>query len=93
MKSLRELLTITDCLSEKTNASQRYPKSRDHKDCKFSLRYLSLPYGTREKPRCILRSQKIRFIFYTESTFRELLCKQQSDIVFSYKSNVVHKVY
>ena len=75
VKSLRELLTITACLSQKTNANQRYPKSRGRKDCNITLRYLILPYTTSEKQRCILRSHKIRFIFYTESTFRELLCK------------------
>ena len=44
VKSLRELLTITACLSQKTNANQRYPKSRGRKDC--ILPYVTLSYLT-----------------------------------------------
>ena len=35
---LRELLTITACLSQKTNASHIYPRGRDQNEYKFNLR-------------------------------------------------------
>ena len=43
---------------------------------------INLPYveGTSEKLRRILRSHKIRSIFYTETTLRKLLCKPKDRV-------------
>ena len=54
---------------------------------------INLPYveGTSEKLRCILRSNKIRSTFYTESTLHKLLCKLKSRIATEDKNNIVYE--
>ena len=54
---------------------------------------LNLPYveGASEKLRRILRSHKIRSIFYTENTLRKLLCKDR--VATENKNNIVYEIY
>ena len=58
VKSLRELLTITDCTVTATNGSHRYSRDRDQNEYKFTV-----VEGTSEKLRRMLRSRKIRSTF------------------------------
>ena len=44
--------------------------------------------GTSEKLRPILRSHKIRFTYYTENTFRELLCKPKDRVATEDQKNI-----
>ena len=44
--------------------------------------------GTIEKLQRILRSHKITSTFYTESTFRKLLCKTKDRLVTENKNNI-----
>ena len=55
---------------------------------------INLPYfeGTSEKLRRILRSHKIRFIFYTENTLRKLLCKLEDQVSTEDKNNIVYEI-
>ena len=55
---------------------------------------INLPYveGTSEKLRCILRSNKIRSTFYTESTLRKLLCKLKSRVATEDENNIVYEI-
>ena len=48
--------------------------------------------GTSEKPRCILRSHKIRSTCYTESTLRKLLCKPKDQVAIQDKNNIVYEI-
>ena len=54
----------------------------------------NLPYveGTSEKLRHILRSHKIRSIFYTEKTLRKLLCKPKDRVATEDKNNIVYEI-
>ena len=73
VKSLRELLTITACLSH----------SNKHKPQEEEIRMsINLPYveNTSEKLRRLLGSHKIRSTFYTENTLRKLLCKPKDRV-------------
>ena len=58
VKSLRELLTITDYTVTATNGSHRYSRDRDQNEYKFTV-----VEGTSEKLRRMLRSRKIRSTF------------------------------
>ena len=55
---------------------------------------INLPYveGTSEKLRHILRSHKIRSIFYTEKTLRKLLCKPKDRVATEDKNNIVYEI-
>ena len=50
---------------------------------------INLPYVS-EKLWCILRSHKIRSTFYTEITFRKLLCNPKVRVATENKNNIVH---
>ena len=52
---------------------------------------INLPYvkSTSEKLRRILKSHKIRSTFYTENTFRKLLCKPKDRVATENKNNIV----
>ena len=53
---------------------------------------INLPYieSASEKLRRMLRSHKIRSIFYIESTLRELLCKPKDRVATEEKNNIVY---
>ena len=55
---------------------------------------INLPYveGTSEKLWRILRSHKIRSIFYTEMTLRKLLCKLKDRVATEDKNNIVYEI-
>ena len=55
---------------------------------------INLPYveGTSKKLQCILRSQKIRLTFYTESTLRKRLCKPRYRVASEDKNNIVYEI-
>ena len=55
---------------------------------------INLPYvkSTSEKLRRILKSHKIRSTFYTENTFRKLLCKPKDRVATENKNNIVYKI-
>ena len=55
---------------------------------------INLPYleGTSEKLRHILKSHKITSTFYTEKTFRKLLCKAKGRVVAEDKNNIVYEI-
>ena len=55
---------------------------------------INLPYveGTSEKLRRILRSHKIRSIFYTENTLCKLLCKPKDRVATENKNNIVYEI-
>ena len=48
--------------------------------------------GTSEKLRRILRSHKIRSIFYTEKTLLKLLCKPKDRVATEDKNNIVYEI-
>ena len=48
--------------------------------------------GTSEKLRRILRSHKIRSIFYTENTLCKLLCKPKDRVATEDKNNMVYEI-
>ena len=48
--------------------------------------------GTSEKLRRILRSNKIRSIFYTEKTLLKLLCKPKDGVATEDKNNIVYEI-
>ena len=54
---------------------------------------INLPYieGTSEKLRRILRSHKIRPVFYTENILRKLLCKPKDRVATEGKNNIVYQ--
>ena len=54
---------------------------------------INLPYveGTSEKLRRILRSHKIRFTFYFNSTLRKLLCIPKDRVATEDKKNIVYE--
>ena len=85
VKSLRGLLTITACLSH----NNKHKSDIQEEEIRMSI---NLPYieDTSVKLRQILRSHKIRFTFYTESTLRKLLCKLKNRIATEYKNNIVY---
>ena len=53
----------------------------------INLQYVE---STSEKLRCILRSHKIRSTFYTENTFRKLLCKPEDQVATEDKENIFY---
>ena len=55
---------------------------------------INLPYVeyTIKKLRRILRSHKIRPTFYTENTFRKLLCKPKDRVATEDKTNIVYEI-
>ena len=55
----------------------------------INLQYVE---GTSEKLRRILRSHKIRSIFYTESTLSKLLYKFKDRVATEDKNNIVYKI-
>ena len=48
--------------------------------------------GTSEKLWCLLRSHKIRSIFYTENTLRKLLCKPKDGVATENKNNIIYEI-
>ena len=48
--------------------------------------------GTSKKLWCILKSHKIRYTFYTESTLCKLLCKPKDSVATEDKNNIVYKI-
>ena len=85
VKSLREFLIITACLSF---SNKRKPQISE---IRMSI---NLPYveGTSEKLRRILRSHKIRSTFYTENALRKLLCKPKDRVATEDKNNIVYEI-
>ena len=55
----------------------------------INLRFVE---GTSEKLRRMLRSEKIRFPFYTENTLRKLLCKPKDRVATEDKNNIVYEI-
>lgn len=55
---------------------------------------MKLPYvqGTSERLSRILRSQKIRSNFYTESTLHNLLCKHKDRVATHDRNNIVYVI-
>ena len=55
---------------------------------------INLPYveSTSKKLRRIIRSNKIRSTFYTENTFRKLLCKPKYQVATDVKNNMVYEI-
>ena len=55
---------------------------------------INLPYveGISEKLQCILRSHKIRSMFYTESTYCKLFCKSKDQVATKDKNSIVCKI-
>ena len=55
---------------------------------------MKLPYvqGTSERLSRILRSQKIRSNFYTESTLHNLLCKHKDRVATYDRNNIVYVI-
>ena len=48
--------------------------------------------GTSEKLRRILRSHRIRSIFYNENTLLQLLFKLKDQVVTEHKNNIVYEI-
>ena len=76
IKSLQELLTTTACLSQKQ--TQTTDIKEEETRMSINLRYIE---GTIEKLRRMLKSQKIKSTFYTESTLRKPLRKSKDRVV------------
>ena len=55
----------------------------------INLRFVE---GTSEKLRRMLRSEKIRFPFYTENTLRKLLCKPKDRVPTEDKNSIVDEI-
>ena len=55
---------------------------------------INLPYieSTSEKLWCILRSHKIRSIFYAEKTLHQLLCKPKDQVATEDKNDIVYEI-
>ena len=55
---------------------------------------INLPYieGAGQKLQCILRSYKIRSIFYTENTLHKLLCKSKAHKATDDKNNIIYEI-
>ena len=70
VKLLRELLTITSCLSHNNKAQIQ---ATQEEEIRININLLRVE-GINEKLRRILKSHKIRSTFYTKSTLRKLLC-------------------
>ena len=85
VKSLRELLAITACLSHN---NKRKPRISKRKRFSWNLPYVE---GNSEKLRRILRSHKIRFTFYFNSTLRKLLCIPKDRVATEDKKNIVYE--
>ena len=60
-------------------------------EIKMSI-YLPYVEDTSEKLRRILRSHKIRSIFYIENTLRKLLCKPKDRVTTEDKQNIVYEI-
>ena len=54
---------------------------------------INLPYveSTSEKPRCILKSHKVRSNLYTEKTLHKFLCKPKDRVATEDKNNLVYE--
>ena len=55
---------------------------------------INLPFieGTSKKLRRILKSHKIRLIFYPENTLRKLLCKPKDRVAIEDKNNIAYEI-
>ena len=55
---------------------------------------INLPYveSTSKTLRRTIRSNKIRSTFYTENTFRKLLCKPKDQVATDVKNNMVYEI-
>ena len=55
---------------------------------------INLPYveGNSEKLRRLIRSHKIRSIFYTDKTLGKLLCKPKDWVVTEDKNNIIYQI-
>ena len=87
VKSLRELLIITACLSYSNKRKPQISKRRDQNEYKFT--YFE---DTSKKLWRILRSHKIRSTFYTENTLHKLLCKPKDRVATEDKNNIVYEI-
>ena len=69
------------------NARHRYPRGKIRM-------IINLPYveGTSKKLKCILRSHKIKSMFYTKSTLRKLLCKSKDQVATKDKKSIICKI-
>ena len=86
VKHLREPLTITACLSHKTQTTDI-----QEKEIRISINSLYFE-GNSEKLRRILKPYKIRSTFYIESTLRRLLCTPKDQGATEDKSKIVYVI-
>ena len=72
--------------------SQQQTQATDIQEEEIRMR-INFPYvqGTSEKLRRMLRSHKIRWNFYIESTLHKLLCKSKDQVATEDKTNIVRK--
>ena len=89
VKSLRELLIITACLSHSNKRTQATDIQKEE-----IIKNINLPCveGVSEKLRRILTFHKIRSTFYTKSTLRKLLFKSKDRDPTENKNNIVYKI-
>ena len=87
VKSLGELLIIS------LPQSRQLAQARDIQQEEIRMS-INLPdvKGTSEKLQRVLRSHKIRSTFYTENTFRKLLCRPKDRAATEDKNNIVYQI-
>ena len=79
--------------NHRLSQSQQQMQTTDIREEEIRM-IINLPHveGTSEKLWRILKSHKIRSIFYTESTFQKLLSKLKDRIATKHKNNIVHEI-
>ena len=78
--------------NQSLSQSQQQKQATDVQDEEIRM-IINLPYfkGTSEKLRHILKSHKIRFIFYTESALRKILCKPKNRVAAEDKDSTLYQ--
>ena len=82
---------ITNSHSLPHPQQQTQATDTQEKEIRMSIN-LSYIGGTSEKLRSILRSHKIRSIFYTETTLCKFLCKPKDRVATEDKNNTVYEI-
>ena len=79
--------------NHRLSQSQQQMQTTDIREEEIRM-IINLPHveGTSEKLWRILKSHKIRSLFYTESTFQKLLSKLKGRIATKHKNNIVHEI-
>ena len=79
--------------NHRLSQSQQQMQTTDIREEEIRM-IINLPHveGTSEKLWRILKSHKIRSLFYTESTFQKLLSKLKDRIATKHKNNIVHEI-